>query len=176
MHGADPNWEPASRQKEEARLFSSFAGASDDELLFTLFLHQVLFEASDRFFSLSDEELEDVVRTAAKTLETEAKGIVYAHHTSSPHLDGLALWLVGVANARDEIPGAPPVADHDVRRAFELLAGAIREHAASQTGTHHPSYLEMAKRVLGPALDGAPELVLPEGLDDVPGGDLIVPP
>ena len=174
LHGADPNWQSAAREKEELLFFSRFLELSEEQLVFLLFVHHVVFGAGKRFRSLSDDTLREVVSATLKTLETEAKGIVYTHHTSSPHLDRLASWLLGVVSAREAIDTAPPASERDVRLVFETLERAIQDHA-SQTNSRIP-YLEIAEQVLGPSLEGAPPLELPPELDEPPENQLIVPP
>jgi len=142
--------------------------------MFLLFAHHLLLSAQPRFAALSDDELRDVIATAAKTLETTAKGILYSHKTSSPHLDALAEWLVGVLSARNEIATAPPASDNDVRHVLEAIRDAVADHARS--AKQQIRYLETAQQVLQSSLRGAPPIELHESTSDEPPSDLIVPP
>lgn len=142
--------------------------------MFLLFTHHLLLSARERFAPLSDEGLREVVATAAKTLETHSKGIVYSHKTSSPKLDLLAGWLVEVLSARENIPTAPTASDSDVRRVLEAIRDAIAEHAAGAAGPTR--YLETAEQVLHSSLRDAPAIDLPDDVREEPPPDLIVPP
>lgn len=142
--------------------------------MFLLFAHHLLLSAQPRFRALSDEELRDVIATAVKTLETTAKGILYSHKTSSPHLDALAEWLVGALSARDEITTAPPASDSDVRHVLEAIRDAVTDHTRS--ANPQIRYLETAQQVLQSSLREAPPIELPESMSDEPPPDLIVPP
>ena len=140
-----------------------------------LFTHHLMLSARARFASLSDEELQAVIGTALKTLETRTKGIVYSHPSGSPHLDKVAAWLAQVLSERRSIATAPEAKDSDVRAVLEAINEAIRNHAA---GGHQAGYLETAEQVLHSSLGGAPAIELPDDLGtlDEPPSDLIVSP
>ena len=171
LHGADPSFRPDSQKREEARFLSRFLSLNERQVVFMLFLHHLLLSQRARFDGLADLELAEVVGAAAKTLETQEKGIVYRHPTSSPHLDQRADWLVGILSRRSDIPQAPEASDEDVRRVAQALQKAIRDHASEDSS----SYLQTAAEVLRRSLDSAPPVELP-GDSTEPPADLIVPP
>ena len=175
LHGADPNWRSATRQKEDARFLSRFLALNDGHVTLLLFTHHLMLSARARFASLSDEELRVVIGTALKTMETRAKGIVYNHPSGAPHLDKVADWLAGVLSDRRSIASAPEASDSDVRTVLETISQAIRDHIA---GGHQAGYLETAEQVLHSSLGGAPAIELPDDLGtlDEPPSDLIVSP
>jgi len=180
LHGADPNWQSATQQKQDARFLSRFLSLNENQVVFLLFAHHLLLSASARFVSLSDMELQEVLATCLKTLETQAKGIVYSHKSSSPHLDAHAEWLANVIAARSRIATAPDVSDRDVRTVLEAIGHAIRDHASSSTTPR--SYLETAEYVLRFSLGAAPEIEIPKDVGEVDPSPpsqpskLIVPP
>ncbi|GMR22618.1 MAG: hypothetical protein BMS9Abin37_0980 [Acidobacteriota bacterium] len=140
-----------------------------------LFTHHLMLSARARFAPLSDEELQAVIGTALKTMETRSKGIVYSHPAGTPHLDKVADWLAQVLSERGSIQAAPKASDSDVRTVLEAISQAIRDHAASEP---HAGYLETAEQVLQASLGGAPAIELPHsiGAIDEPPPDLIVSP
>jgi hypothetical protein len=180
LHGAAPTWQSATQQKEDARFLSRFLRLNEDHVIFLLFTHQLLFSARARFAPLSDTQLQEVLATSMKTLDTQAKGIVYSHKSSSPHLDAHAEWLAKVIAARSQIATAPDVSDRDVRTVLEAIGHAISDHASSPT--RPGGYLATAEHVLRSSLGAAPEIEIPKDvgeLDPSPpnlSSNLIVPP
>ena len=175
LHGADPNWRSATRQKEDARFLSRFLALNEGQVMLLLFTHHLMLSVRARFAALSDEELQAVIGTALKTMDTRAKGIVYSHPSGSPHLDKVADWLARVLSERGSIAAAPEASDSDVRTVLDAINQAIRDHAA---GGHQVGYLETAERVLQSSLGGTPAIELPDelGVLDEPPSDLIVSP
>lgn len=176
LHGADPNWQSANRQREDARFLSRFLSLNEEQVMFLLFTHHLLLSARRRFTALSDAQLEEVISTSAKTLDTHTKGIVYSHKSSSPHLDPLSEWLTRVIAARSKIATAPDVSDSTVVEVLEAIGRAIKDHVARPGKTG--GYLVTAEVVLQSSLGDAPKIELPNGiapLGDSPS-DLIVPP
>jgi hypothetical protein len=175
LHGADPNWRSATRQKEDARFLSRFLTLNEGQVMLLLFTHHLMLSAPARFARLSDAELQAVIGTALKTMETRAKGIVYNHPAGTPHLDKVAEWLAQVLSERKSIQAAPEASDEDVRTVLAAMSHAIRDHGASEP---HAGYLETAEQVLKSSLGGAPPIELPEaiGARDEPPPNLIVSP
>jgi len=140
-----------------------------------LFIHHLMLSAPARFTGLSDTELQAVIATALKTMETRAKGIVYSHPAGTPHLDKVADWLAQVLSERRSIQAAPEASDSDVRSVLEAMSQAIRDHGSSEPQT---GYLESAELVLESSLGGAPAIELPDAIGalDEPPSDLIVSP
>ena len=133
-----------------------------------------MLQAARPIAGLLDSELESVLDTTVKTLETRVKGVLYSHPTSSPHLQPLADWLVRVVTERRSIPGAPDASDADVLAALGATLSAARDHVANGPGRER--YFELAGRVLGEALAAGPKIQLPDELSPSSGGGLIVPP
>jgi len=175
LHGADPNWRSATRQKEDARFLSRFVALTEGQVMLLLFTHHLMLSARTRFAPLSDEELQAVIGTALKTMETRTKGIVYSHLSGSPHVDKVADWLVQVLSERGSIAAAPEAKDSDVRTVLDTISQAIHDHAA---GGHQLGYLQTAEQVLKSSLVDAPAIELPDDLGalDEPPSDLIVSP
>ena len=173
LKGADAGWRSAARQKEEARFIACFFQLSEPQLVFSLFVHHLIFSAGTRFVSLLDDELEDVLRTARKTLETFTKGIVYSHPARSPGLEKLADWLAKLLSERAQIQSAPEASDADVVQVLQTIERAVEVHAAH--GAKRGSYLELAGQVFASSLEGAPPLELPSELDEPPGGLIVTP-
>jgi len=174
LKGADAGWQSATRQKEEARFIAGFFQLNEAQLLFALFIHHLILSAGARFASLSDKELEDVLRTARKTLETRTKGIVYSHHAQWPGLERLADWLAKLLSERAQIKSAPEASDADVVHVLQTIERAIEAHAAH--GAKHGLYLKLAGQVFASSLEGAPPLDFPSGeLDEPPGGLIVTP-
>jgi len=143
--------------------------------MFVLFIHHLLLSARTRFVAMSDEDLQRVVATTAKTMETRAKGIVYSHPSGTPHLDKAAEWLAQVVSERGNIASAPDVSDRDAATVLESMARAIRDHAATGAPA---GYLETAERVLASSLGGTPPIELPDsvgGLDESPSDRIVAP-
>ena len=141
--------------------------------MFALFVHHVVFSAGARFASLSDNELEDVIRTARKTLETRTKGIVYSHHAQWPGLEKLADWLGKLLSERAQIPSAPKASDADVVKVMETIEQAVEAHAAH--GAKRGRYLELAGQVFASSLEAAPPLELPSEIDEPPSSLIVTP-
>ena len=173
LHGADPSWQSAAQQKEEARFVARFFELTEGQLVFLLFVHHLMFSVPGRFLDLSDSELREVIGAALKTLETRAKGIVYVHPPSSPHLEPAANWLAGILSERAEIATSPEATDNDVLDVLRTMERAIAEHIEHDASRE--SYLETAARVLRSSLEGAPPIELPDDFDEPPQ-DLIITP
>lgn len=178
LHGADPNWQSAARQKEDARFLSRYLRLNEAQVMFLLFTHHLMLSSSARFAALSDADLRTVVETTAKTLGTRAKGIVYTHPAGSPHLDKFSAWLAQALSERGNIATAPDVSDRDVTTVLDAMAGAIRDHADQAAAEPSAGYLHTAEQVLQSSLGGAPAIELPDsvGALEEPPPDLIVPP
>lgn len=171
LEGAhDAKWSSATRQKDEARFLSHFLALPEKQAGFFFFLHHALLM---RTASLSDEELADILNTTEKTLDTERKGIVYQHHTESPHLEPVVEWLSRVVRSRGQIKEAPPTSDEEVSLALEALVQALADHR--ELGTTE-TYLDRARRILSKFMAEAPPLELPDDLAEPGGGSLIVSP
>ncbi len=173
LKGADAGWQSATRQKEEARFISCFFQLNEAQLLFSLFVHHLVFSAGARFSTLSDNELEDVLRTTRKTLETRAKGIVYSHHAQWPGLEKLADWLAKLLSERAQIKSAPQASDADIVQVLRTIELAVATHAAQ--GAKRGGYLELAGQVFASSLEEAPPLELPSELDEPPSGLIVTP-
>ena len=173
LKGADAGWQSATRQKEEARFISCFLQLNEAQLLFSLFVHHLIFSAGAGFATLSDSELEDVLRTARKTLDTRAKGIVYSHHAQWPGLEKLADWLAKLLSERAQIKSAPQASDADIVQVLRTIELAVATHAAQ--GGKRGGYLELAGQVFASSLEEAPPLELPSELDEPPSGLIVTP-
>lgn len=173
LHGAEPGWQSAAQQKEEARFIERFLTLSEEQVVFTLFVHHLIFSSKRPFSNLSDIELQEVIGTVLKTLETRLKGIVYSHPASSPYLDSTAKWLADALAARSEIATAPEASDTDVLEVLRTMEGAVQEHANDEASRE--PYLETAKRVFRSTLQGAPPLELPDELDEPPQNLIVTP-
>ena len=180
LKGADAGWQSATRQREEARFISCFFQLNEAQLLFSLFVHHLIFSAGAGFATLELEitarnipQLEDVLRTARKTLETRAKGIVYSHHAQWPGLERLADWLAKLLSERAQIKGAPEASDADIVQVLRTIERAVATHAAQ--GAKRGGYLELAGQAFASSLEGAPPLELPSELDEPPSGLIVTP-
>ena len=172
LHGADPNWQSAARQKQDALFLSRYLRLREAQVVFVLFLHHLLVSRRARFRSVADDDLKGILGAVRKTLETRTKGIVYEHRTDSPHLDVHVSWLASVLAARADLKNIPEVSDRDVREVLEAVELSIADHRARGSGL---DYLDTAEQVLQSSLAGAPPIELPPELDEPPP-DLIVSP
>jgi hypothetical protein len=173
LHGThDSKWTSQNQEREAARFFASFLSLSDEAARFYVFLHQLLTKTSSPLSQLGDVELSEVLGATAKTLETLAKGVLYRHHASSPHLEPASDWLFRVVTARKNIESAPEASDASVLEAMVALHSAVDEHGRAGAKER---YLDAARRLLADSLREAPPLHLPDGLDEPPSR-LVVPP
>lgn len=175
LHGADARWTPATHEKEDSRFLAHFLELDERRATFAIFLHHLVLQTARPLASLPDDELQSVLETAAKTLETRSKGLLYAHPTSSPHLQPLADWLVQVIAERALITVAPEATDTEVGAALAATLAALRDHV--EHGSGRERYFELAARVFGESLAQGPRIELPDELAPSSSGHgLIVPP
>jgi hypothetical protein len=169
LHGGnDRNWVSEVHAKEAARFFGVLLGLEERPAAFFTFLHRVIAANKTPLTPLADRDLEEVVRTATRTLETLAKGVLYSHPAAGPHLQSAADWLVRLIASRKKIEGAPEVSDDEALRALRAFASAVQAHAAAPTARER--YLEMVSRLVK---EPQRETTLPELDEPKP---LIVPP
>lgn len=173
LHGAhDPKWLSKSQERDQNRFLARFVALEEPQAKFYLFLHHLLAGTSNPLSALTDGELADVVTTAARTLETRAKGVLYDHQTTSPHLQSGVEWLLKLVSIRKRIEAAPEVSDSDVLAAVAALARSVEEHA-NEPGKDR--YVEMIQKLLSIPLAEHAGPVLPDELDEPPQ-HLIVSP
>jgi hypothetical protein len=172
LHGGnDRKWVSEAQTREAARFFSVLVALEERPAAFFTFLHRLLAANETPLAPLEDRDLEEAVRTASKTLETLAKGVLYRHPAARPHLQSAADWLVRLIASRKKIEGAPDASEEDVLRALQAFASAVQAHASAPTVRER--YLEMVRRLV---TDPSPrrDLTLPDELDEP--RNLIVPP
>jgi hypothetical protein len=173
LHGAhDAKWLSKSQEKEQDRFLASLVSLEEPQAQFYLFLHHLLVSTANPLSSLSDRDLIEVLTTATKTLETRAKGVLYSHQTTSPHLQSATEWLLKLVSARKKIEAAPDVSDGDVAVAVGGFAASAEKHA-KEAGKER--YLEMIQRLLSIAFAERPALALPEELDEPPASLIVSP-
>lgn len=167
LHGAhDAKWTSRSQEKEETRFFQRFLALEESTAFFSLFLHHVLTNVQNPLSSLEDQDLLDVARTALKTLETGAKGVLYSHQTQKLQLQPAAEWLVKLVSSRERIQGAPDVSDQDVLVALRAFASAVEEHA--REGGRRGGYLDLARTVMAEMNERSAPVLLPDELIESP--------
>jgi hypothetical protein len=174
LHGThDPKWSSDSQEKESARFFARAFALDRGAAEFYLFLHFVLAHSKNPLVGLDDSELAEVAGSAAATLETRAKGLLYSHPTDRMHLQSAAEWLSRLVVARGRFAEAPEVADGMTVVALRALAESASEHARERGGER---YLAKAERLL--ARDrgaGAPRVDLPDELNEPPRRLIVTP-
>jgi hypothetical protein len=174
LHGShDRKWTSENREKEAARFFSGALSLDERPAQFYLFLHHTIVTRGKPLVTLEDEELRDVLETTIKTLETRARGILYTHPSTSPHLQSLSDWLTGLVTMRERVKGAPSVSEDEALVALRALRSSIGSEASRETTRER--YLERVERILSQYLEETPVVELPEELTD-PRPGLIVPP
>jgi hypothetical protein len=164
LHGAhDRKWVSEAQAREAARFFGVLFSLEERPAAFFLFLHRVIAANQTPLASLEDRDLEEVVRTATRTLETLAKGVLYRHPAAQAHLQSAADWLVRLIASRKKIPGAPDASDEEALRALQAFASAVQAHAAAPNARER--YLEMVSRLITePSTER--EVTLPAELDE----------
>jgi hypothetical protein len=166
LHGAhDAKWLSQSQERDQNRFLARLLALEETQAQFYLFVHHLLAATPTPLSPLSDLELTDVLKTAAKTLETRAKGVLYSHQTTSPHLQPPVEWLLKLVSARKKIEAAPDVSDGDVLAAIAAIASSVEEHAQQ---TERDRYLEMSQRLLSVSFTERPALILPDELAETP--------
>jgi hypothetical protein len=176
LMGADPSWRSASQQKEEARFLAPFFALGEQNAAVLFFLHHLIL-TNPPLAQLEDKDLEDVLKTARRTMETKNKGVLYSHAPDSAQLEPLVQWLTGVLARRDEIvPPAPKASDADIVDVLEIMIRAVGAHSAHLEGKRQERYLETAQRVLSESLSRAPTFELPAELESGPAPTGIIAP
>jgi hypothetical protein len=171
LHGGnDRHWVSDVQAKEAARFFGVLVGLEERPAAFFTFLHRAIAANQTPLAPLEDRDLEEVVRTATRTLETLAKGVLYSHAAARPNLQSAADWLVRLVGSRKKIGGAPDVSDQEALLALQAFASAVQAHSAAPAARER--YLEMVSRLVKEA--SPREMMLPDGLDEPK--HLIVPP
>lgn len=175
LHGADARWSSETQQKEEARFLVRFLELPEPIAMFALFLHHLILAKAKPIAALDDAEIEQVVEAATKTFETRARGVLYSHSTSAPHLQPLSDWLVNVVAAREGVSGAPPASDEEALAALKTTLEAVRGH--TEKGPARERYMDVVERTLRETFANAPAVEIPEelALSGKPT-NLIVPP
>jgi hypothetical protein len=174
LHGAhDAKWISRSQERDQNRFLARLVSLEEPQAQFYLFLHHLLATTANPLSPLSDRELVDVVGTAEKTLETRARGVLYDHPTTSPHLQASVAWLLKIVASRKKIEAAPDVTEADALAAVAALAASISDHAKE---VERDRYLEMIQRLLSVSFTERPALALPDELDEPPPTRLIVGP
>ena len=173
LHGThDPKWSSESEEKESARFFARALAIGESPAQFYLFLHYLLALSRNPLSGLDDRELGEVVATAASTLETRARGVLYSHPTERLHLQPASEWLSRLVTSREKIPGAPSVSDEEAVVALRALVEGIE--ANTQEGVRE-RYLTMVERMISKFWAGGPPPTLPEGLDEPPKQLIVIP-
>jgi hypothetical protein len=174
LHGThDAKWSSDSHEKDSARFFSRAFALDRGAAEFYLFLHYLLARSKNPLLRLDDSELAEVAGSAAATLETRAKGLLYSHPTERLHLQPAAEWLSRLVVARGRFAEAPEVTDGMAVIALRALADSVGEHARERGGER---YLAKAERLL--ARDrgaGASRVDLPDELDEPPQRLIVTP-
>jgi hypothetical protein len=173
LHGThDPKWSSESQEKESGRFFARVAGLEERPARFYLFFHYLLALTRNPLSGLDDRDLAEVTASAASTLETRAKGVLYSHPTERPHLQNAAEWLVRLVASREKVPSAPEVSDEDAAVALRALVESIEEH---QREHGRERYLSKLERLFSRSRVEGPEPTLPEGLDEPPSRLIVSP-
>jgi hypothetical protein len=173
LHGThDPKWSSESQEKESARFFARALALEERPARFYFFLHYLLALSRNPLSELDDRDLAEVAASAASTVETRAKGILYSHPTERLHLQKPAEWLVLLVASREKIPSAPEVSDVEVAVALRALVDGVEEHRR-EAGRER--YLAKLERLFSKSRAEGPPISLPEGLDEPPR-QLIVSP
>ncbi|MFQ5790250.1 MAG: hypothetical protein ACE5JI_07190 [Acidobacteriota bacterium] len=155
----DARWESATRETEETRFIHAFSGVERERLPVLVFMHQLLLQARrDAGGKLTDEEIQEVVSTLARTFETRAKGILYEHQSESLQLQGVVRWLGQLLDRREEIEAAPPASDQEILAVLQVVASAIRAHREQSPGR---GYWDIAERVFHAGPGKRPSIELP---------------
>lgn len=173
LHGThDPKWSSESQEKESSRFFARALALEERPAQFYLFLHYLLGLTRNPLSGLEDSELAEAATSAASTLETRAKGVLYSHPTEAPHLQRVAEWLVRLVNSREKIPSAPEVSDEEAAASLRALVESVEEHRREQG---RERYLSKLERLFSKSAAEAPPLTLPEGLDEPPSRLIVSP-
>jgi hypothetical protein len=173
LHGThDSKWTSESEEKEFARFFTRVAGLEERPSQFFWFLQYVLAHSKSPLSELEDAELAEVAATAASTLETRAKGVLYSHPTERLHLQPAAGWLTRLVLSRKMIPEAPSVADEETVAALRALVESVEDHSREKG---RERYLAKLQRFF--ARSGAPAtpIKLPADLDEPPQQLIVTP-
>jgi hypothetical protein len=173
LHGThDAKWSSESHEKESARFFARVLALEERPARFYMFLHYLLALARNPLSGLDDRELVEVIGSAASTLATRAKGVLYSHPTERPHLQKAAEWLTRLVASREKIPSAPEVSDEEAAVALRALVESVEEHQREQGSERYLSKLE---RLFSKSRTEGSELTLPEGLDEPPSRLIVSP-
>lgn len=173
LHGThDPKWSSEAQERESGRFFARAVALEDRPARFYLFLHYLLAFARNPLSDLDDEELSEATASAASTLETRVKGVLYSHPTERPHLQNAAEWLVRLVTLRETVPSAPEVSDEEAAVALRALVESVEEHRRDEGRARYLSKLE---RLFAKSKSEGPPLTLPEGLDQPPSRLIVSP-
>jgi hypothetical protein len=113
--------------------------------LFFLFLTTIERYTPEGFARLTDEDVADAVDTAAKTLETTAKGVIYDHPARTQLGQVLARQLLAlIAEVRQQ---GTRVYDGEAAAALRAIEAGARD-ARTQPGSGDTAYLELVRRLL----------------------------
>jgi hypothetical protein len=173
LHGAhDPKWSSESQEKESARFFARMVDLGEGPAEFCILLHYLLAMAKNPLWGLDDGELREALVSAASTLETRLKGILYSHPTERSYLQPAADWLVRLIGSRRELSEAPPISDAESVAVLRTLAASVEEHVRNDG---RERYLSKAERLLSKAGVEAPPLALPGDLEEPPPRLIVTP-
>lgn len=166
LHGAhDAKWLSRSQERDQNRFLARLVSLEEPQAQFYLFLHHLLVSTTNPLSPLTDRELIDVVGTAAKTLETRARGVLYSHQPASVHLQPAVEWLLKVLAARKKIEAAPDVTDGDALVAVTAFVSSVEDHAKE---TEKDGYLDRIQQLLSVSFSERPALALPDELNEPP--------
>jgi hypothetical protein len=173
LHGThDSKWSSESREKESSRFFARALALEERPAQFYLFLHFVLALTRNPLQGLDDSELREVAATAASTIETRAKGVLYSHPTERLNLKPSAEWLARLVSLRAKMPEAPAVSDEETAVALRAVVEGVADHIREGASERYLSKLERLFRKSGGA---EKPLALPEGLDEPPRSMIVTP-
>jgi hypothetical protein len=98
---------------------------------------------------LRDEDVAEAAGTAAATLETAGKGIIYQHQAASIPAQRLADAITAaVQELRNRAGGSYPSLERDATVALRQLARAASEAGRALAGDEPPVFLKLLGRVL----------------------------
>lgn len=175
LHGGDPRFRTASQQKDEALVLAPFFALGESRAAVLFFVHHVLL-SSPATARLGDVDLEDVLTTVRRTLETRTKGLLYTHPPGSAHLEPVVDWLDRVLAEREKIAGVPEASDAELLSMLDVLVRSVGAHRSQGVSGRRESYLETAGRLLAESLSQAPPLELPAELGPPPANERVILP
>lgn len=167
---------PAVVQRQRERdlrfLLPLLQGLSERQQQATLLLQQFLRAERPDAPAQTDEDISQASKALAETYETASRGIIYDHAAGLASAQRLAAEMRAVVEkGRSE---GLKIGDADVAAALRRIEVGARD-AESRLGEGSSSYLQLLRRIYGPASD-TPESAQADGSPaEAPGSGLIVP-